>query len=756
MKPTKRSILIPLDQQPEETPQSSPSIETTDSNLKSEDLFVTNDFIPTDEEKEEMPMSEEKFPTIDTNLFGSTSSDSSEKDDWTFNTKEATKKQTQVADEFRQRFASYIDNYKQTAQQTEPSNEPVAARTLTPKTLTKFNDVYNFHNNGTLVRGPMAAGQHLVGEDGRVYAVSGSEPNGYVHHNNMHVHGAIVQMGSSASNAQQDEGYDPNVGVHGFIPQAVEFLQKAASSATEIAKVDRDGRPHQFAVITVLGGSDHDKLTNSFEGGITQGLIEALAHLGLAKIKKGYESTQNLRFVDFYVQITPVLFNNLGYITALEVRFTNTEVYGEGKHYIYLHRANDIGGGKSDHSLAEGRTQQQAKALSEEFAWWRAGLELAGGKIGSLESTLGGTARVGRYALLHAKIPRTVFSKDAVETILLDDADYVKNNIGNMAQEYRANFATTTLRAAYGSLSKRLNGVSIDLANRFDLDQRRLRQLTCIESVLRTLFHGVPALDPMFMDLSDERTAIASQENITDAKQFIIHDPVQNNPKGPWNLNRRTRVTTSTSYSFGEISAIALGQRSEETIEQARELFGRARGLATSVEDMLEAGGFCVVDIYAPRGSLGTGKPLTKNMIEMVGQVLATAFKQAGSDKVLIHCHKIRDELMPNADRVYVRLTEDQPAHNMLLVSTHDAGVREKRTILTDPNLDIIEDRHFAHVYAFARLFNQLIEGHEKSNYRFAEEDASLLRAFYRHFYSNTFGSQPNLLLGGSDRPLKK
>ena len=49
---------------------------------------------------------------------------------------------------------------------------------------------------------------------------------------------------------------------------------------------------------------------------------------------------------------------------------------------------------------------------------------------------------------------------------------------------------------------------------------------------------------------------------------------------------------------------------------------------------------------------------------------------------------------MPNANRVYVRLTEDQPAHNMLLVSTHDAGVREKRTILTDPNLDIIEDRH--------------------------------------------------------------
>ena len=756
MKPIKRTVLIPLDQQPEDATQDAHQVEAADSNPKTKELFPSNDFIPTQEEKDGLSMTEEEFPTIDTNLFGSTSSDAPKEDDWTLNIKEPVPKDRQTTEEFKEKIASYMEKYSQPSQQTELRTDTIAAPGLTPKIRSKFKDVYKFHNNGTLVRGPMAAGQHLVGEDGRVYAVSGNEPNGYVHHNNMHLHGASVQMGSSASNAQQNDGYDPNVGVHGFIPQAVEFLQKAASSATEIAKIDRDGRPHQFAVITVLGGSDHDKLTNSLQNGITPGLIEALAHLGLAKIKKGYETTQNLRFVDFYVQLSPVLFNNLGYITALEVQFSNTGVYGEGKHYIYLHRANDIGGGKSDHSLAEGRTQQQAKALSEEFAWWRAGLELAGGKIGSVESTLGGTARVGRYALLHAKIPRTVFSKDAVETILLDDADYVKNNIGNMAQEYRANFATTTLRAAYGSLSKRLNGVRIDLANRFDLNQRRLRQLTCIESVLRTLFHGVPALDPMFMDLSDERTAIASQENITEAKQFVIHDPVQNNPKGPWNLNRRTRVTTSASYSFGEISAMALGQRNEETIEQARELFGRARGLATSVEDMLEAGGFCVIDIYAPRGSMGTGKPLTKNMIEMVGQVLANAFKQAGSDKVLVHCHSIRDELMPNADRVYVRLTEDQPAHNMLLVSTHDAGVREKRTILTDPKLDIIEDRHFAHVYAFARLFNQLIEGHEKSNYRFAEEDAALLRAFYRHFYSNSFGSQPNLILGGSDRPLKK
>ena len=370
MKPTKRTVLIPLDQQPHENSHHKSTMEVADSNPMDDDLFVTNEFIPTEEEKEAMSMTEEKFPEIDTNLFDSSTDDSAEKNDWTLKTSEVTKKESHFTEQFKEKFASYMDNYNQAIRETETTSGSVVNQKLTPKIRSKFNDVYKFHNNGTLVRGPMAAGQHLVGEDGRLYTVSGSEPNGYVHHNNMHVHGATVQMGSSASNAQQDEGFDPNVGVHGFIPQAVEFLQKAASSATEIA-VDRDGRPHQFAVITVLGGSDHDKLTNSFTNGISPGLIEAFAHLGLAKVKKGYESTQNLRFVDFYVQMSPVLFNNLGYITALEVQFTNTEVYGEGKHYIYLHRANDIGGGKSDHSLAEGRTQQQAKALSEEFAWWR-------------------------------------------------------------------------------------------------------------------------------------------------------------------------------------------------------------------------------------------------------------------------------------------------------------------------------------------------------------------------------------------------
>jgi len=786
----KRRILIPVDQvdrKPRKEQTSNPT--TSNPNPVSKDLNQTNAFIPTPEEKETITMTDETYPTFDPSIFSGEKKNEEPKTWSLFGSESSPSKTSSTstndtgsdASDFQKSFQAYVTEkftnnmakLNQTAtaatttapsvkapQATTSGTGQVAARPNQPKS--SFHNLFKFHNNGELTRGPIASGQHLVSkpvneQTPREMTRLNGEPMAYVHYNKMHLHGAILQMGSSASNAQQPEGYDPALGVTGFLPQAIEFLQKAARSAKELKAKDQDGRPYQFGVITVLGGADHDKLTNGFVEKPTPGLVTALERLGLADVKNGYRHREDLRFVKFGVQVSPVVFNHLGYITGLEVSFSDTDAYGEGTHYIYLHRANDIGGGKSDHSLAEGRTQFQAKALSDEFAWWQAALELAGGKIGSVETTLGGTARIGRYALLHAKVARSLFSKDAVETILLDDADKVKNDYGSMAQEYRANFATTLLRTAFGTLSKRLNGVRLDLADREDLTQRRLRQLTCIESVLRTLFPGVPALDPMFMDLSDERTAIASQENITQAKQFTIHDPVQTNPAGPWSLNRRTRVTTASSFSFGEVSALALGQRNDEALERAREMFASARALATSREDILEAGGFCVLDIFAPAKALvEADKPITELMIETVSQVLANAFKQAGSDKVLVHCHKVRADLLPTPERVYIRLTEDQPAHNMLMVSTHDAGVREKRTILTDPNLDVIEDRHFAHVYAYARLFQQLIEGHERSNYRFAEEDASLLRAYYRHFYSNTFGSQPNLILGGSNRPLKK
>ncbi len=759
----KRHILLSSD--PEYTEDPTPDVPSSDgvntdadkSNPTPADSNPPQPLSTTREQKEGTNMPDE-MPQIPTSLF-STSTKNNEGDEWSAlraslaahrgatETPEAPVPQQQPTPEV-------TTPPQMTATPEETDVSPL--RTRKPH-ATKFPAFFNLPPAYS-TRGPVASGQHIYDkENDKLIPIKGDAAS-YVHLLEMHLHGAIIQMGSSASNVQEKEGIDPALGVMGFLPQALEFLQKAAMSTKELSteNKDKDGRNFQFGVIAVLGGSDHDKITNTMLNKPSHGLIEALAQLGLVYCKAGYSSTKNQNFVDNYVRLTPVLYNRLGHVSALEVEFIDVEKYGEGKHYIYLHRANDIGGGKSDHSMRDGRTGFQAGSLAEEFEWWKAALALTHGKIGALESTLGGTARIARYALLQAKVPRALFSVDAVETILIDDAAWVKDNKGNMIHEYRANFATTLLRAAYGTFSKRMNNVHLDLANRFDGNQRRLRQTACIETVLRNLFPGEPKLDPMFQDISDERNEIHSQEDIIEAKQTTIVDPVEE-AKGPWVLERQARVTASDSFSFGQIFDLAQGQAAHEAIEQARDMFTNVRGLATSSEGTLEAGGFCILDIYVPTEALNEDKTmLTYDMIESATQALTVAFEQAGSDKVLAHCHKVPGYFLPNSERVYVRLTEYQPLHNMLMVSNEDAGSRSKRTIMTDPNLDYIEDRHFAHVLGFARLFTQLIEGHRKSNYRYAEEDAFLLHAFYRHFYSNNFGNQPDLLLGGFNRPRKK
>lgn len=748
----KRKVLLSADSQAvEQTPSKLPVLTPVEKpNPERADSISEASFIPTKDEKETIIMNDQSLPQIDTSVFSENvdkkENENNDRIDWT-----KPKQRNQESPLVEER-----------AETTPLENENVVLNNSKNEMKVNQNKIYTFLHEGEPVRGPVASGQHLVVKQHQEHTTLsiGGDAASYVHHSEMYLHGAIMQMGSSATNAQQPEGFDPALGVTGFIPQALEYLQKAARTAANIQHKDGDGRPYQFGVIAILGGSDHDKLTRSMAAEPTHGLVEALEKLGLVTIQSGYRTTKNLHFVKSHVNITPVLFNSLGYVMALEVTFgANKELpdLPTGKHYIYLHRANDIGGGKSDHSLREGRTGRQANALAEEFDWWKAALALAGGKIGSVETTLGGTARIGRYALLQAKVPRPLFSVDAVETILLDDGAWVKNNLGNSVHEYRANFATTLLRSAYGSQSRRLNNVRIDLANREDPVQRRLRQTACIQTTVRNLFPGEPIVDPMFMDISDERTEILSQEDIIYAKQTIIYDPVATDPKGPWEMNRHTRVTVATSFSFGEIFNLALGNRTDETIEQARDMFEQARGLATSTEDVLEAGGFCILNIYVPTESLGqSADRITVDMIRQVQQVLASAFKQAGSDKVLVHTHSVPGYSLPNMKRVYVRLTEYQAAHNMLMVSNEDAGAHQQRTIMTDPNLEYIEKRQFSHVPGFARLFTQLIEGHEKSGYRYAEEDGHLLKAFYRHFYGPHWGHQPNLLLGGLNRPKKK
>ena len=759
----KRRVLLSVDQQPvEQTPSELPVLKPVSKlNHAPSESNQDASFIPTKEEKETITMKDDSMPSIETSFFSGSTDETkaaeADRIDWT------KPKQREEASDFMKQLLKKSqsvtpeDDVKDTVTSTTESNDNNDSVKVDPQ------KIFNFLHQGNPIRGPVATGQTLVlkpGENQQATCSIGGDVASYVHHHKMHMHGAIMQMGSSSTNAQDAEGFNPTLGVTGFLPQALEFLVKSARSAAAIQTTDSDGRAYQFGVIAVLGGSDHDKITRAMAKEPTPELIEALGHLNLVSIKGGYYVKKSMHFVKSHVNITPILFNNLGHISILEVSFSeNTEIpdLPSGKHYIYLHRANDIGGGKSDHTLREGRTGRQTSALAEEFQWWIAALNFAGGKIGALETTLGGTARIGRYALLQAKVPRPLFARGAIETVLLDDGAWVKDQMGNAVHEYRANYATTMLRAAYGTLSQRLNNVRLDIAHRKDPVQRRLRQTTCIEAALRNLFPGEPTLDPMFMDISDEHNEILSQEHIIQAIQTVIHDPVETHPKGPWEMNRHTRVTVANSFSFGEVYNLALDERTAEVMEKARAMFESARGLATSSEHTLEPGGFCILDMYVPAEQLNDPESLiTSQMIRQALQALASAYKLAGSDKVLTHCHKVPGYCLPNAERVYIRLTEYQPTHNMLQVSTDDAGSREKRTIMTDPDLDYIEHRQFTHVVGFARLFQQLIEGHEKSGYRYAEEDAHLLRAFYRHYYGPNFGNQPNLILGGLNRPRKK
>ena len=156
-------------------------------------------------------MSEETLPSIDTSFF--TTAENEEASEWTLKLKDVSETTPQGATP-AELFSSELNPNQMTPEPTAPvvlsSGEVAATQTVRKKT--RFDRLFKFHDNGRLTRGPIAAGQHLVGEDERLVRLNG-EATSYVHHNNMYIHGAALQMGSSASNAQQQEGYDPALGL---------------------------------------------------------------------------------------------------------------------------------------------------------------------------------------------------------------------------------------------------------------------------------------------------------------------------------------------------------------------------------------------------------------------------------------------------------------------------------------------------------------------------------------------------------------
>ena len=628
------------------------------------------------------------------------------------------------------------------------SIHPVATTAISKPVITSNNGTKgNIFFKFPSVEPPFGGNIHSLRWVGNKYeeVEAAGSTSDYVRYNSWHLNGATIWIGTSATGAVDKIGVDPASGVTGLIPQATKQIAELIRSSKELSNgkaVDGDGRPFQFAVVAVLGGQDHKAICNTMEGLEANKMFRPVFdHL---KIKGG-------------VSFRAALYNSMGDLFALEVTFGNKEIYGKGRHLIFLHKANDIGGGKSDESLIEGRLSNQVSALSKEFDWWISGLERAGGKIGSIETTLGGTARIGRYALLASCIPRSLFAADAFEIVNLDSAEWVKENLPSQIQEYRSNFATTLLRTAWGKAGARLHGIPIVLVNRFDRSMIRTRRMRANIATLRPMFLGNSKIDLLQGDISDERIAIQREQAITENKFMTIHDTKKNSKFGPWDQQRRIRLSTSISLTPSKVLSLAQGDDSTLAKDIAGTVLERARGLATSQNDALPAGGFTVVDALIPTRLLEqTGNVITKNVVSKAIETIAVGLRSCGVDKPLINLYKVPDSLCPDVDDIIVQFSEDQPGTNILIVSTDDVDTHSKRTIMSNPNLRAIDNPTVSTVFAFGRLLGRMVTAHLDSKYHHCEEDGALIHAFHRHYYGGNYGNRPNLLVGGTDRIRKK
>ena len=632
---------------------------------------------------------------------------------------------------------------------TPVPQEPVA--TLTPVTPTRSSQptqasVGNSFFRFPAVRPPFGGNIHSLRWTANKYdfiEAAGSTSD-YVRFNNWHLHGATVWIGTSATGAVEKVGIDPASGVTGLIPQATKQIAELIRSSKEISggkTVDADGRPYQFAVVTVLGGQDH------------RALIESVLS---NDVNKTYRSVFDSLGING-ISMKAALYNPMGEVFALEVSFLNKNKHGHGKHLIFLHKANDIGGGKSDESLTEGRLAGQVATLSREFDWWINGLERGGGKIGSVETTLGGTARIGRYALLASCIPKSLFASDAFEVINLDSAEWVKENLSSQIQEYRSNFATTLLRTVWGKAGVRMSGIPVVLVNRFDRSMVRTRRVRSNIAILRHMFLGNPMLDLLQGDISDERIAIQREEAITDNKFMTIHDRTKDEKYGPWEQQRRIRLTSCVALTPNKVLTLAQGNDPSMAKDLASAVLEKVRGLATSQNGALPSGGFTVVDALVPISLLNKpGTVVTKNVVSQAAESIAVGLRSMGVDKPLVNLYKVPESLSNDIEDVIIQFSEDQPGTNILIVSTDDVETHSKRVIMSNPDLKAIDNPYVSTVFAFGRLLGRMVTAHLESRYHHCEEDGHLIHAFHRHYYGGNYGNRPNVLVGGADRVRKK
>ena len=564
----------------------------------------------------------------------------------------------------------------------------------------------------------------------------------FVSYAGWHLNGAKIWMGTSASNANEDTGNNPATGVNGLIANAIKELTEMTITARNCSptKLDQEGRPLQFGIIAVLGGQDHKKI-----------LGEAILFENNKAFSDAFRAAGAPN-----ASLRAALYNEMGDLFAFEVNLGNPEVFGKGRHLLFLHPANDVGGGKSDESLGDGRLSFQSASLGRQFEWWKSALEYGDGKIGSLESTLGGTARLGRYALLSARIPRTLFSSDATEIINVDKADYIKENLQSQAQEYRASYATTLLRTVWGNVGKRLKGIPVTIVNRHDNTMRNVHRQRSTIAILRHLFLGNPKLDLLRGDISDERIAKQREEAITDDDYLTIYNTTESEKGGPWQQHRRIRMSTSYFIHTGKLLQMSRGENAQAVIDDAEMIISDIRGLATSSDSALPAGGFMILDALIPENLVSGNSAIAKETINRALELFAKGLEKHGSEKILINLYNIPSEFTRNNGEIVVQITEDQPGTNVLIVSTEEINTHYKRVILQNPSLPSISDTTGKSVYSFGRLFERMVESHLKSGYHHCVEDGWLILAFHRHYYVGRYGHRQNLLPGGKNRVRNK
>ena len=617
-------------------------------------------------------------------------------------------------------------------QDRNPRTEQKSTQTLMPSG--RVQSYSGVHHSS-----PSGRGVHISFKGRKPQSVKGSVIE-HIEHMGMHLHGAIVRTGTTATDADVEPMIDMTGRVHGFLPSAIRTLRNLAVAANTLSgdNSDEEGRPYQFAIVNIVGREDHARIMRMIAQASKAPGGELQSTIGQSGAPTG-------------TKITTLLYNDAGMPFALGVTFPDPSLKSRGKasqHIIFIHSTRSTGGGKSDEKLSDGTLSFECSALAEEFQWWSYALDLAGGKIGGLDTTLGGTARTARYALLSSSIPRQLFANEAMESIGVDSGSWVREHLGSDDQNYRANFSTTLLRSVWGELGKRFKGIDVELIDRGNLHSRTYREVRAATAILRNIFLGHPSLTGFRGDVSDEQWSKFREQGITDCEFLDIHDTTADLS---WQVKRRTEVASADEIPINTMQSMAMGQGGEYALDFSERMLEGMRGLATERPETLLPGGFITLTAYVDLGSMDRVSATTLNKS---CEVIASSLTSLGCPKVLIRILPGPQGFLRSRNSVLIHFSEDQPGTNLLIASSQDSRTHERRTIVQNPKLSEDQKRKTWRTTAFAygRMLDGIINAHASSGHRACIEDSKLIMAYRRHLYGSRYGSKPNREIGGTDR----